>query len=474
MSTASEILDCVVIGSGVAGLAAASALSHAGARVALVDRKPFVAGRAYSYLHPALDEVVDSQHILVGCCTNLRHLCATAGASDQIKWYDQYTFLEPGGRRSDLKLTALPAPLHTAPSFAQIGMLSLRDKFAIASALKAFLRGYSHDDTESVAMWLRRTRQPEAAIRHFWEPILVGALNDTLDRCSMRYAGQVVYETFLGSAEGGRFGIPRVPLSEFFGTVADACVRAGTLLQLKQNVSSLQRAGDSWRVCFADGDSLEARTVISAVSFEHVASLLGPELLTQSLPHGLERFVHAPITTVHLWYDQPFTDLEHAVLLDTGIQWMFQKSRIREWPLEQGVYVELTISASHAQLKQSREALLARSQEELASFFPSVATMVPRKAGVLKEAKATFSVVPGLDAYRPMQQTAVPGLMLAGDWTMTGWPSTMEGGVRSGYLAAEAVARFLGTRASFLQEDLPVTGLMALLARKQEDTRRNA
>lgn len=195
-----RIFDCVVIGAGVAGLAAASALASAGASTALLDRKPFVGGRAYSYPHPALGEVVDSQHILVGCCTNLRHLCAQAGIADAIRWYDRYTFLEPGGRRSDLALSGLPAPLHTGPSFARAAMLSVRDKLAIGTALQSFMRDYPSIDTESVAQWLRRTKQPENAIRHFWEPVLVGALNDTFDRCSMRYAGQVFHETFLKSA----------------------------------------------------------------------------------------------------------------------------------------------------------------------------------------------------------------------------------------------------------------------------------
>lgn len=467
MTQASRTFDCVIVGAGVAGLAAAAALSSAGAHVALVDRKPFIGGRAYSYLHPALDEVVDSQHILVGCCTNLRHLCDQAGASDAIRWYDRYTFLEPGGRRSDLALTSLPAPLHTAPSFASAAMLSWKDKAAIGSALQSFVRDYPRDDRESVAEWLRRTRQPEQAIRHFWEPVLVGALNDTFDRCSMRYAGQVFHETFLRSAKGGRFGIPLLPLSEFYGKVADRCVAFGTALLLKQSIQSLLPEDGGWRVQLPDGADLLTRTVVSAVSFEHVNDLLGPQIAAEALPLGTNHFVHSPITTIHLWYDRAFTEMEHAVLLDSGIQWMFQKSKIRNWAPDRGAYLELTISASHGQLREGRETLLERSLRELDSFFPQVRQATLRKAGVLKEAKATFSVLPGLDRFRPMQQTPVPGIFVAGDWTATGWPSTMEGGVRSGYLAAEAVARHLGSaQRDFLQPDLSPAGLMRLLARQ--------
>lgn len=466
MSQNREMYDSVVVGAGVAGLASASALSAAGAAVALVDRKPFVGGRAYSYRHPALDEIVDSQHILVGCCTNLRNLCAHAGASDAIRWYDRYTFLQPGGRASELILSDLPAPLHTAPSFARVGMLSLIDKVAIGRALPSFLRDYPRSDRESVADWLRRTNQPDGAIRHFWEPVLVGALNDTFERCSMRYAGQVFHETFLKSAEGGRFGIPAMPLSDFFGVVTRQAETEGTSLFLKHSALEVIQEGAVWRVRLDDGTDLRTRSVVVAVSFEHVQAVLGSNLFSRILPAGTGAFTHSPITTIHLWHDQPFTDLDHAVLLDTGIQWMFQKSKIRGWAREQGSYIELTISASHSQLREGREALLQRSMAELESFFPEAKHTGLRKAGVLKEAKATFSVTPNLDASRPSQRTVVPGLFLAGDWTATGWPSTMEGAARSGYLAAEGVSEQLGGSDHFVAPDLPPAGLMKFLVRQ--------
>lgn len=455
--------DAVVIGAGMAGLAAASTLSRSGASVALVDRKPFVGGRAYSYVHPALEEVVDSQHVLVGCCTNLRHLCETAGIADRIRWYDTYTFLEPGGRRSTLTPTGLLSPGHSSMSFLRAPMLGVADKAAIARGLLSFLRGYPESDRESVAQWLKRTGQTERAIRHFWEPVVVGALNDGFERCSMKYAGQVIHETFLKSAEGGRLGIPVLPLSDFYHAVADDAQRHGAVLWLKRGVRALGREDDGWRVTLDDGSVLETKAVVVALSFEHLQSALSAELLGEVLPGGTGAFQHSPITTIHLWYDREITELDHAVLLDTTIQWMFHKSRIRGWGAGRGSYVELTISASHAQLRQSREEILREALRELEGFFPEAGRAVLRKSGVLKEAKATFSVVPGLDAARPAQRTAVPGLYLAGDWTRTGWPSTMEGAVRSGYLAAEAVAGDLGGSARFLQADLPATGLMRLL-----------
>jgi uncharacterized protein with NAD-binding domain and iron-sulfur cluster len=209
---------------------------------------------------------------------------------------------------------------------------------------------------------------------------------------------------------------------------------------------------------------------VLALPFEQTQRLVAglPEADRLRLP-GFERFVHAPITTIHVWFDRAVTEMDHAALLDTRIQWMFNKSRIRRdepgFADEAGQYLELVISASFAELEMSREEILSSALKELAGFFPCVKDATLVKSGVLKEARATFSVVPGLDRVRPVAATAVAGLFLAGDWTRTGWPSTMEGAVRSGRLAAEAVAEAAGKRAGFMTPDLPASGLMRLLSR---------
>ena len=456
----SATFDVVVVGAGLAGLAASAALSGAGAKVLLLESKPFVGGRAYSYEHPSLHEEIDCQHVLLGCCTNLRALCARAGVADRIRWYDTLTFLQPDTpARTELSAGLLPAPMHTAVDFLRAPMLSLADKLGIARGLMEFVRGYPAADTESVAAWLKRTGQTDRAIRHLWEPVIVGALNDTFENCSTKYAGQVFHESFLKSADGGRLGIPTLPLSQFYSYVAEQCVRQGSELRLQQAVTGLARQPDGWQVQTTEG-TFSAPHVVLAMPFQQT-NALAPQLGI-----AVDKFRNAPICTVHLWFDREITDLDHAVLLDTGIEWIFHKSRIRHWPADRGSYVELTISASFAQLHQTREAILASALRELQMFFPAVAEAKLVKSGILKDARATFSVTPGMDAYRPAQTTNEPGLFLAGDWTQTGWPSTMEGAVRGGLLAAEAVTASTGARQGFLQPDLPPTGLMKLLARQ--------
>lgn len=451
--------DVIVAGGGVAGLSAAVALAGAGATVTLLERRPYIGGRAYSYDHPALEETIDSQHVVLGCCTNILDLAQQAGMSNTIRWYDELTFLEPGGRRSLLRPGSLPAPAHQTLSFLRAPMLTLCDKAAIASGLARFLRGYPAHDDESFAHWLKRTGQTERAIRHFWEPVVVGALNDGFDRCSVKYAGKVFHESFLRSAPAGRLGIPAAPLSEFFSPIAGLARRKGVTVKLKSGVERIEQTSDNRWLVHSGGEAYTASAVVLATDFKQTRNLLAA-LGDSNLNGGFDQFIPAPITTVHLWYDRDVTGMDHAVLLDTRIQWMFAKSRIRRWPAERGSYLELVISASWPELEMGREEILTSALKELELFFPQVKQAKLIKSGVLKEARATFSVVPGLDRFRPSQTTQWPGLYLAGDWTATEWPSTMEGAVRSGRLAAGAL---MGAPSRFMAPEAPAEGLMRWL-----------
>ncbi|MGC2546191.1 MAG: FAD-dependent oxidoreductase, partial [Silvibacterium sp.] len=208
-----------VVGGGVAGLAAACALSDSGYKVHLLERRPYVGGRASSYEHPGTGEVIDNcQHILLGCCTNLIDLYRRLGVQDEIFWSGSITFLEPGGRRSTLTSSSLPAPLHTMGSFLGAKCFTLADKFTIARGIRGFLHATPPDSEENFAQWLVRHKQTARAIERFWHPVLASALNEDPEHISVRYAAKVFREAFLFSAEGGRMGIPRLPLSELYGS----------------------------------------------------------------------------------------------------------------------------------------------------------------------------------------------------------------------------------------------------------------
>jgi squalene-associated FAD-dependent desaturase len=471
MTIAGGIRRVAVVGGGVAGLAAACALAQDGYSVELFERRPYVGGRASSYQHPGVGEVIDNcQHIVLGCCTNILDLLRRADAGDAMHWSDGITFLEPGGRRTALKPARLPAPLHSTPSFLRAKALGLRDKVAIARAIAAFLKSsHREDDRENFAHWLHNTGQTKRAVEHFWKPVLFSALNEDPERISLRYAAKVFREAFLFSAEAGRMGVPRVPLSEMYGQVAAAIERAGGAIHLRSTVEKLCRdeASGQWRLRIGERTE-DFDAVILALSFEAMQKLL--PALPEGAPRArlerlLEGFRHSPLTGIHLWFDREITELEHAVLLDTTMQWLYNTSRIQpeRQSLRDGHLIELVVSASKSLVPMDRQAIIDLALRELALFFPAMRDARLLKAAVVKEVRATYSIVPGLDQLRPGAESGWPGLMIAGDWTATGWPSTMEGAARSGYRAAEAVSRESGNEKQYVVPDLPRRGFMRWL-----------
>ncbi len=458
-----------IVGGGVAGLAAACALSDNGHRVTLLERRPYVGGRASSYEHPGTGEVIDNcQHILLGCCTNLIDLYRRIGAQDEIFWCGKITFLEPGGRRSVLEPSGMPAPLHTAASFLGAKCFSLADKLTIAQGICGFLRGMPKDDGENFAQWLARHGQTQRTIQRFWHPVLASALNEDPEYISVRYAAKVFREAFLFSAKGGRMGIPRLPLSDLYGRAAKYIEERGGEVCLRTAAEDFEQSGEGWTIR-SENREFRSERVILAVPFEAMAKLLPmmpQNAESEALAGKLEQFHHSPITSVHLWFDRKITELTHAALLDTTIQWMYNKSKIHgEGDNAGGSYLELVISASKKLVAMQRQEIIDLAMCELAMFFPAVKEAALVKAAVTKEVRATYSIRPRLDAARPGARSPWRGIYLAGDWTATGWPSTMESGVRSGYLAAEAVTQDSGDARKFLVPDLKPTGMMRFLSR---------
>ncbi len=470
-----------IVGGGLAGLAAGCALSDAGFRVTLFERKPYLGGRASSYQYPGTGEVVDNcQHVLLGCCTNLVDFYRRIGAQELVRWYDRLTFVEPGGRRSEIGLSWVPAPLHTAPSFFRAAALSWKDKLAIARALMALLRRTPPDDGRPFLDWLRAHRQTTGAIERFWKVVLVSALNEDLERMSVSAAAMVFRESFLKSPQGGRMGVPRVPLTELYSKAGDCIVAHGGTVELRTSVESVEpvaetgvgEAGETWashagvRLCAAGKPRMFDYAVL-AVPFDMLSRLLPQDAACQPLREQLARFETSPITGIHLWFDRQVTNLDHAVLLQRTIQWMFHKSQILDRQQESETeydYLELVVSSSKSLVEKSRAEIIDMAVRELGEFFPAAQEAKLVKAAVVKEIHATYSPLPGSDAHRPSAATPWPQLLLAGDWTATGWPATMESAVRSGYLAAEALCCAVGEPLKFLAADLPARGFMRLLA----------
>ena len=466
----------------MAGLSSAVALAEAGFRVHLLERRPHLGGRATSYTLPDGSEVDNCQHVTLGCCTNLADFYRRAGAADKVRYYGRLYFVDRHGKRSTIESTWLPPPLHMAPSFAMFGALSLADKRSIASALLGVAESGglpAGADGLSMLDWLHRMKQTPGAIERYWRVVLVSALDEELARMDARYGIEVFWKAFLGSRSGYRVGIPTVPLAELYDGCRGAVEKRGGEVRLRASVREIRMdAGRFAGAVLDDGSVLAADTCIAAVPHDALLNLLPAEMSAAGQPlEGARHLVNSPITSAHFWFDRPVMTEPFLTLLDHTTQWIFNKTQLLEASASRngngaaaaqpgGQYLQLVISASYDLVSRSRQEIIDMCRRELAEVLPATKTAEVLKATVIKEVNATFSPAPGVDRWRPGQSIGLDNFFLAGDWTRTGWPATMEGAVRSGYLAAEAVAAAAGRSDKFLQPDLPFEGLCAYWARR--------
>src|SRR5947209_3193440 len=464
-----------IAGGGLAGLAAACALSDAGFRVTLFEKRPFLGGRASSYQHPGTGEVVDNcQHVLFRLCTNLVEFYERIGVADQLRWYDQMMFIEPGGRTSTMKSSFLPAPLNTAPSFFRFPFLGTADKLAIARALVPLTLTVQEDKGQSFQEWLDQHGQTKNAVERFWKAILISALSEDLDRISVSAAAQVVRES-MKSPGARHMGVPALPRTDLYNAAGEYVRARGGVLHFRCSVDTFSAQGTQVQVrARAAGNASSTEQcfdyLIIALPFEALDRVLPDSPESVPLREQISHFENSPITGIHLWFDRQISELDHAVLLDRTIQWMFHKSRLQPIRTHSGngnavgSYIELVVSSSKSLIDKSRNEIVELALAEVREFFPAARSANLAKSTVIKEVNATYSPRPGIDAHRPSSTTGWQRVFLAGDWTATGWPATMEGAVRSGYHASEALARAAGKDAHFLSPDLPATGLMRLFS----------
>jgi len=428
----------LIAGGGLAGMAAAAALGGAGYQVDLFEARPFLGGRATSYALPGAPEgeaetIDNCQHILLRCCVNLLGFYERLGARDRIRFYREFYFIEPGGRISTLRRGRLPAPFHFTGAFLRLSFLDRHDKVGIARAMAALGRERTRrKDLERISMldWLLQKHQTPRAIDRFWRQVLVSAVGEDLDRIAAVHGFQVFWLGFLARADSYEMGVPAIPLGELYST--DRWKRwPNVRIHFRSPVEAVDGAG-----FVVAGQRLTGDFHVVALPFERLAAL--------GLP--APSFEHSPITGVHLWFDREVTTLPHATLLDRTMQWMYNK--------DGGRYLQLVVSASRDLTNLSRNEIVDIAVGDLRLFFPRVRDANLVKAHVVKEQRAIFSAAPGTEAQRPGAATALANVFLAGDWTRTGWPATMEGAVRSGYIAAEAVTRAAGDARQFLLPDV--------------------
>ncbi len=452
----------IIVGGGLAGLAAASALGRRGCSVTLLESRPRLGGRASSFVDKTTGAKIDNcQHVSMGCCTNFDHFCREVGIDHLLQPQPELWFIGPGGERSRFAASASPAPLHLLPALWRLAFLSTGEKRRLLSGLSALLK--TKRSGETIAEWLAAHGQSPTVIERFWRVVLVSALSESLDRIDVSAARKVFADGFAAHRDGWRVTIPAVPLETLYGReLTDWLTRHGVEVRLQCGVKSvLVSDGTAVGVELRDGSQLDADHIILAVPQDRVSSLLPEEERQRGDLPDFDSLETAPISSVHLWFDRPVIDLPHAVLVERLSQWVFSRGST---PASDGGepwhYYQVVISASHDLQGRLQSDVISQVVGELAEIWPDVSQSGLKHSRLVTEHKAVLSMVPGVDSLRPPQQSPVTGLQFAGDWTATGWPSTMEGAVRSGYLAAENILAAAGTSERLIRPDLR-TGLLS-------------
>jgi squalene-associated FAD-dependent desaturase len=432
-----------VVGGGLAGIAAALALQEAGIDVELYEARPRLGGATHSFQRAgtagAPDVTVDNgQHVMLRAFTAYRGLLQRLGTADGISVQDRFDMriLTPDGRPdARLRRTGLPGPLHLLPALARYSLLTPAERLRAAAASLAMGRLDPDDpaaDTRSLGDWLDQHGQNDRTRRYLWELFVTAALNRGVDEASLGLSAMVIQTALLGRSDAADIGVPRIPLGELHGRAAEKKLRR---IHLKTKVEQVV----SGTRLVVEGFPVDADAVVLAVPHSAAAALVSDT----SCPDR-ERWAGlsaSPIVDVHVLYDRPVLDLPFAAVVDSPAQWVFD--RTAAGGLADGQYVSSVVSAAGEWI----DAPVARIREV---FLPALRDVLPRARRaeaaeffVTRERHATFRQGPGTRALRPAAQTSAPGLFLAGAWTATGWPDTMEGAVRSGLTAARLCRRHL-------------------------------
>ena len=428
-------------------MAATWRLASAGYRVTLVERRPYLGGRAYSFVDRETGVQVDNgQHVFMGCCTAYINFLRDVGTLDRTAKQARMRVevRSPSGKAGVLAAAPLRAPFHLLPSFVRYPHLGWRDKFRAATALLRIEMERNRDREELRAMsfeeWLRRNGQSDRAIANFWDLIVIPTLNDASRDVSASMAFTVFQIALLRDAHGADIGFARSGLSDVMGDPVERRLRAwGVDMMLGRTVERLVlHDGAIAGVALAGGEVLTADWYVAA---------LPPQALVNSLPDDLRdgsalsiaaTHTFAPIVNLHIWYDRAVADFEWAAFVDSPLQFVFNKTRIAGLT-GPGDYLAVSLSGAWEWWPLTKDELRARFVPELSRALPLARHATVERFTVVKEQHATFRSPPGGPANRLPTRTPLHNLVLAGDWTDTGWPATMESAVRSGNAAADAV-----------------------------------
>lgn len=432
--------DVIVIGGGFAGLSAATALAEKGFRVLVLEARPSLGGRASVFTDPSTGERVDNgQHVLTGAYRETFRFLRRIGTESQV-------YLQPGlavdiidkdGRASRLACPRLPAPLHMLVGALRWGAIDWQDRKALMRMRKGSRPGA--DPHSTVRQWLEWQEQTPRLIELLWEPLAVAALNQSIDEAAGEMFGNVLARTFTRRRLDSSLGLVRCALDELYTIPSKGYIeeRKG---EVRTNSLARVKVALPWPTVHVRSDVFRARAIVCATAWYALPTLFeAAASLPSEVIKAAESTAASPIVTVNLWFDRPVTSSTFVGLPGRAMQWVFDKRALFG---ENASHLSLVSSGASAIVDRSNEELADLALHELKAALPSVREAGLRRAVVVREKRATFSVAPG-QPRRPQTRTPLPGLFLAGDWIETGLPATIESAVASGHAAAIAVSDFL-------------------------------
>ena len=448
-SIGSPIKTIAILGGGLAGLSATRSLLERGYQVTLVEKRPFLGGRAFSFKDSKSGSVVDNgQHIFMGCCSYYIDFIKALGVEDKTFIQDRLrTEVILDGKLGVLGSTPWLGQLHLLPSFIRYPHISFTDKLRVVYGLiRVKLTNRSKNaeklDCETYYDWLKRHHQTDRAIENMWNLIILATLNDDSRDVGADMALMVLQDGLLKKPSDAAIGFSKVGLTELTEEPAKNFIesRGGTLVTGK-SVRSLDIDNDTvTSATLSDGTVLTADGFVSALPYEVLLQVLPQEVSTNSTFASINNLSSSPIVGIHIWYDRKIMDQDFVAFLESPIQWVFNRSKIQGDDDGPGQYVTISLSGAWDFVDKPKDELRALFVEEMEKQFPRARGSKVERLLVIKQPRATFRCVPGVAANRPPATTSISNLWLAGEWTDTGWPSTMEGAVRSGVFAAEALA----------------------------------
>lgn len=437
----------VIIGGGFAGLAAAAALAGAGRRVLLLERRSTLGGRAYSFTDRVTGATVDNgQHLMMGCYHETLAFLERIGASGKLRIQQspRVDFLDDRGNRASFICPRLPAPLHVAAGLMGLRSIGWRDRLP-ALRVGLALRLPDGDRAQlgdlTVREWLARLGQTERMQRRFWNPLALATLNETPDRASADMLARVIEEGFLRAHRDSQIVISRVGLSELYTHDAERYIEShGGEVRINAEVAEIEIEGPrAIGVRLKSGERIKTASVVSTTPPAALGRMLRPEVIERyEVFRNLARFESSPIVSINLWYDEPVMDGEFACLLEGRIEWVFNKNAIAG-KNEDRQHLALVASGAHSLADRPKEELIELAVAEMRRYFPAARRARLHHAHVVREREATISHTVGVARLRPLHQTEIEDFYLAGDWTATGLPATIEGAVRSGNACARSI-----------------------------------